>query len=1122
MKFRSVAAMGDSSVLAQLRSISASSDIMRPVFQRPVALPVNSIQQISTDTIGLNRIMQIPLREGITAQDAVRELSSRAEFEYVEPNYRYHIQSGENVPNDPLFSAQWWLENVHAPEAWQITEGDSTIHIGFVDTGVNWLHPDLRFQFAVNPAEDINHDGLFEAWPSDSLGVNARGDTVTGDLDGKDHDGNGYANDVIGYNFINSNSIPQDEHGHGTDIAGILAAQQNNHTGISGIAPKCKLVALRAFDANGIGQDDKVATAIVYAADNHIQILNLSFGDVVPSLLQRDAIRYAISKGVTVFGSSGNSTYSSEDPNYPSDFDEVVSVGGTTSYPSPDNLWPLTTHGEEMDVVAPSAFILTTNRFGGYDSVTGTSAASPIAAGIAALLLSRNSKLTPIELRSIIESTTQDVGDPSYDHRSANGRVDAYGALSYLGSAQIKMVTPHSLDEFRVGDTVHFTGSAMSTLFTGYTIDFGKGSAPDSSASVNNWNNIVSSNSQVLNGALASWDTHGLDTGLYTIRLAVQSSDSRSTEEHCIIRIASAPPKFRLFRVDSIYIAIAPNVPVKEGLVVLATSDIPCQLEVRYAALGARFSVKSDDHLSREHWVMLSPEEAERNDPLTIDAVLRAPNGDTTNLWDTASVTGMTFPEQGFDEKPYSLPSGFALDSILTAPTGDEIAETPDASGHLTMYLFDSTKHFLAVDSVDDGSLPRAIGNTVGDNRPELLVQSLAGSCAISDVCGHTAIYKQNDRHSLLGDRIYENDTLFGSTFASLTEDHKQCIAGSFDSAYQAYVYSNGRYALLGSMVDPSNSNALLTGYSEPHAGHADLLGNGVEELITMDNEANLVIYEYDSAAPAEFRAVYIDSNIGVSNGAFVTTGDFDGDGKPDIAYAFHPNIEHDTLGEYPFAYWTLKVLQNLGGMKFQTILNTHFYDPYSIYDPNPVDAVPSSLSRLRNVTGHSVDDLALCLFPNFYLMEYDSSSHTMIPIWRYPSAESRNGAISYDFDRNGKREFGFFTGDSIHFFEHSDFYTEQTPAPAGLNVSPRDTNRVDLEWAPVEGATEYYILRAGIHDLTSTVIGSTASTFYSDTTVSNGDDWIYSVAAFAPSYSMPNSAAAFSEEAIVHPMPRL
>ncbi|HZK76435.1 MAG TPA: S8 family serine peptidase, partial [Candidatus Kapabacteria bacterium] len=812
---------------------------------------------------------------------------------------------GEVIPNDPLFYAQWWLENVHAPEAWQITEGDSTIHIGFVDTGVNWLHPDLKFQFAVNPAEDINHDGLFEAWPSDSLGVNARGDTVTGDLDGKDHDGNGYANDVIGYNFVGHEEpglgdvstrgpIPYDLNGHGTDMAGILAAQQDNHIGVSGIAPKCKLVPLRAFNADGTGSDDDIATAIVYAADNHIQILSLSFGDVIPSLLQRDAIRYAISKGVTIFGSSGND--GTTGPNYPSDFDEVVSVGGTAQV----GLYNRTTHGAELDVVAPAEEVLTAALDGTYASVSGTSAASPITAGIAALLLSKNPKLTPIELRSIIESTTQPVGDRTY---TGNGQVDAYAALSYQGSAQIKMVTPHALDEFHIGDTIPITGSAMSTLFTGYSLSWSKdypkdslGFDPFGNYGLIRYDSVVSkefdtSNSQVLSGMLGTLDTHGLDTGIYTIIFAVGSSDNRSTQERCNIRLENIAPKFVLFSVDSIWIN------TERALLIQATTNIPAQLEINYSAPGAKASTIGDDKIGFEHAILIQREQSQAGVPLAIDVILRAPNGDSSITHTTSTLPNEAISEEGFTPKSYTLPPGFALDSVLSLPTGDQVIETPNESGVVTAFQFDSTHtKFRAVDSIFDRGLPRALGDALGDGHAELLVQGL-DTCTfggINKICGSTRIYRQNVSHPLLGDLVFENDTEFGSTFARMLGGPAQQVVGVIDSAYYVWSQSNGHLSSIGSMVntsptDPYNPSNF---YSEPNAAHADLRGNDTEDLVTLDDDADLIVYERDASAPTGFRAVFIDSNVAQSNGAFVTTGDFDGDGKPDIAYAFHPILE--------------------------------------------------------------------------------------------------------------------------------------------------------------------------------------------------------------------------------------
>ncbi|MDP4198541.1 MAG: S8 family serine peptidase [Bacteroidota bacterium] len=1122
VKFPSAAAMQDTALLARLSGVSGSRDIIRPVFKNHSVAVGFSLR--SSDPFGLSRIVQVPLREGVNAQDAVRALAVGNAFEYVEPNFRYHLE-GTVVPNDSLFSGQWWLRNIHAPEAWTITEGDSTIKIGFVDTGIDWLHPDLKNQLAVNPLEDINHNGYFDPWPNDQLGIDARGDTVTGDLDGIDHDGNGYANDVIGYNFVDQeipnvghwsgrDAIPVDENGHGTAVAGVLAAEQNNHTGVSGVAPKCKLVALRAFTADGAGEDDDIASAIVYAADNGVRILNLSFGDVIPSLMQRDAIRYATSKGMLVFASSGNA--GGDGPHYPSDFDDVVSVGGTSNYPSEDALYGFTTHGEGMDVVAPGENVLTTWPNGHYQSLAGTSMSSPIAAGVAALLLSEHPSYTSLELRSVLASTAQDVFTPGYDHYSANGRVDALRALTYPGGAAIKITSPNVRDEFHMGDTIRIAGSAMSTLFASYSIDYARGNNPDTNPSVNNWRNIATGSSQMLDSLLATWDTHDItQTGEYTLRLVVRSSDRRTTEEHVIVRLASTPPRFQAFEVDSVF------ANGDRGLLVRANSDLFTQLEVQYAAPGAGVSSKLDDKTGREHAVLIKREEAQVGVPLTITAILRAPNGDTSTMRSTATILDQAFSDQGFAQQPYSLPAGYVLDTVLSTPGGDNVVMLNYAEQQIKVFSFDGHA-FHAVDSLADTSFPIALGNSMGDGKPELMTEYLGSCPALS--CGTTRVYKQNAAHTLLGDLIFRSDTIRGSTFAKLAPDGKQQIVGMIDSSYRAYEYSNGIYQLLGTMVNTApttyyNPSGSYNPNGQPNSAHADLDGKGYENLITLDAAGSLVVYAYDASSPTRFKPVFIDANAASADGSLVATGDFDGDGRPDIAYAFHPiGSEFDTTGDEPAQFWTIRVLRNKGGMTFERIMEEQFFDRSTFsggFGSSCVSSVP-------NITGGRARQLALTLFPNFYLMEFDSASQTMKPIWRFPLASSARGPIAWDFDRNGKRELGFLAGDSVRFFEPIGTLASRVPSPGGLLVSPRDTNRVDMEWAPVERATSYQVLRADPGDNGYTIIDTSLVPRYSDTTVSNNEVHIYSVAAVSSNFRVDTSLAAFGVEALVHPMPRL
>jgi len=284
--------------------------------------------------------------------------------------------------------------------------------------------------------------------------MDAHGNLVFGDLDGKDNDGNGFVDDVIGYDFVDQaginygdatgrDPIPEDQqqNSHGTAVAGVLCAEKNNNVGISGIAPKCKLVALRAFDFSGNAEDDDIAAAIVYAADNNVKILNLSFGDFVPSLLQRDAIRYATQKGVLIFASSGNN--GGDRRHYPSDFDEVVSVGSVQGPTLADNVDPFSEYSEELDLVAPGDSIVTTKRDSGYAAISGTSFSAPTAAATAALIWSARRSLSPIEVRSILASTTKDISFPDYDHYAANGRIDALALRNHRRVIQARKRCSH-------------------------------------------------------------------------------------------------------------------------------------------------------------------------------------------------------------------------------------------------------------------------------------------------------------------------------------------------------------------------------------------------------------------------------------------------------------------------------------------------------------------------------------------------------------------------------------------------------------------------------------------------------------------------------------------------------
>ncbi len=1133
VKFKTEAAMiSPSTALQSVIQKITSQDIRSAsrIFQKRSN---GNIQSVNTLDPELARIIILPLLDNVDPTRSANLLDTFDEIEYAEPNYIIHID-GTPTPNDSLYDQQWAHRVMRIPEAWQITQGDSSIHIGFVDTGVEWDHPDLVGQFAVNPLEDINHNGLFDPWASTEKQMDAHGNMVSGDLDGIDEDGNGYIDDVIGYDFVDQSfinfgdtkdrdPIPQDEnsHTHGTAVAGVIAAKANNKIGVAGIAPKCKLVALRAFDATGNAEDDDIASAIVYAADNNVRILNLSFGDYVPSMLQRDAIRYATSKGVLIFASSGNEGNTL--PHYPSDFDECVSVGATVLATDNKTESEVTTsnHSVGMDILAPGVQIATLFRANKYQFISGTSFSSPEAAAVAGLILSHNPKLSNIEVRSILESTTKNLNPLGIGAFQANGRIDAFAAVNYIGSAAIKIISPHTNDGFHVGDKIMIRGSAVSPLFKFYSLSFSKYLNPDNDSNPLP-SLIATSENQVINDTLGIWDTRGLQSGTYTLTLSVNSSDQRTTSEYLTVQLYNPFPKIDTLWATPIF------VNEKRGLLIQAHTDTLTTATLYFRAQGTQTWLrKKDDHLEKGHNILITSNDAPVMVPLEIRFIAKNGAGDSISRSRIDIISSEAITQKGFTQKNYSLPLGYALDSVLSTPTGDQVVMStfPDGTnfGPLKIFSYDTkSKRFNISDSLDRPWIPRTIGNTTGDNKPELLLQS--GSSY--------EIFKQNATHSLLGD-IINADTTSQSELAIglvdvdndgkqelVIEDTEKLSSDHFRLIYKVFKINGSSTSLLGKLIDttPPARGYADNNFNEPDARFADLNGDGKQDILTVDGDADLIGYEFDSPSQNSFKTIFQDLNDGATEGRMLTTGDFNGDGKTDIAIAFHTtNLDFYDLNqdnEYNPSYWTVKVMLGNGDATFKTVYTDHFYLALS---GNPYRA---STGAIRNVTGKTGDDLVLSLFPNFYLLEYDASANTMKPIWQFPLSNSPRGALAFDFDKNGRREFGFNAGDSLHFFEYQDNFADQTSAPSGLDVMPRDTNQVDLAWGKVTGATKYYILRTD--DQGTFIIDSTANLFFSDTTVTNEIDYIYAIAAFDASKKINTSEASFGVFAHVHPKPSM
>ncbi len=286
------------------------------------------------------------------------------------------------LPNDQYLSEQLYLDKIKAYEAWQIAHENTGIKIAILDTGIDLTHPDLQ------------------------------------------------GNLLTGKNILDPTKPPQDDNGHGTNVAGILAAVGNNQQGISGILWHAKIIPVKVLDQNGNGNANIVAEGIYYALDQEAKIILLSLGDPIYSPVLDAAVKKAEEKGVLIVAATGNEE---REINYPAALPTVLAVGAVDSlgnYPSYAN------YGQELDVVAPVTGIYTTKMGGGYSTNIGTSMAAPQVAGLAALIMSKYPDYTPAQVRNLIRySTNQSVANKGLSFNQYLG----YGLINLERALTIKL-----------------------------------------------------------------------------------------------------------------------------------------------------------------------------------------------------------------------------------------------------------------------------------------------------------------------------------------------------------------------------------------------------------------------------------------------------------------------------------------------------------------------------------------------------------------------------------------------------------------------------------------------------------------------------------------------------------
>jgi thermitase len=339
---------------------------------------------------------------------------------YFEPNIEFKAQF---IPNDPYYSNQWALPRIQADWAWNTTTGSRSILVAVIDTGIDYNHPDLTANY-----------------------------------------------NASGYDWVNNDADPLDDSGHGTHVAGIIAAVLNNSMGIAGLA-QVQIMAEKALDANGTGYESDLANAIYHAVVHGAKILSCSWGGEEDSQLIHEAIQYAFGQDVLIVAAAGNTA--SPIKIYPAAYKEVIGITATDQYDAPASF---SSYGNWVEIAAPGVDVYSTmptyhvvlndppsDRNLNYDYLSGTSMACPHVSALGALIWSRFPDATRDWVRAQLRYTADDLGAPGFDQYYGYGRINAKRAVEQVPPAHEVLILDWERPEhIQPGDIVLFNLTVLN------------------------------------------------------------------------------------------------------------------------------------------------------------------------------------------------------------------------------------------------------------------------------------------------------------------------------------------------------------------------------------------------------------------------------------------------------------------------------------------------------------------------------------------------------------------------------------------------------------------------------------------------------------------------------------
>ena len=935
----------------------------------------------------LSRIYLVRFPTTLQLEQLKQKYMEHVLVEDVEMN-RLNRFCAEITPNDPRYSEQWNLKTMHLPKVWSIEQGKPSVVVAVVDSGIMREHPEFRNQLWQNLSEIPNN--------------------------GIDDDENGYVDDINGWDFSDAPTLPgigdwkerdnepDDETGHGTHVSGIIAAEANNGIGIAGIAWQCRLMPLRAGFRIGAGaflQNDDVAAAIVYAADNGADVINLSLGDTVNAFLIQDAVEYAYNRGCILVGAAGNSP----EPGayYPAALNTVLSVASLDKNLQLGN----SNFGASIDIAAPGEEILSTDlntdqSSRGYNYRSGTSMAAAHVSGAAALLISANPSCSNIETQQWLTGTAREL---SITNIVGAGLVDTYAALTEQIElvADITLIPTPQKETLEESTKIKIFGSAGGKGFTQYWIEYGISETPDL------WFRIgFSQTKPKYNTVLHEWDTSTLEEGTYTLRLSVKAKDGKPVRDKVVVEIRHTLPRISKHEGSVWLSGNRFDSTIIWQTDVLTTGAVEIFPKTQNQALisdNSSLRVARSDSVNRQHVVYLpelglpSGEYLYRLTAQNRTGLIRIDDNDgqlypitVRNDWIQRSHLLQTTSAQ-FGLHAVVAPKDIngngklELIAVETGTTSAHIFEMNNGNPAMIFSLNQPVSRLWGTADIDGDGLIELLANESEDTF--LLEQSAPGQ--FPDV------------------RIWNAEGIWGGTIADLDLDGKPEIISRHDATNSIWVYEselNNSYNNTAILENPTQGdNKIPTRFAT-----GDFDADGQTEILTGDSDGELFIFE--NVGNNQYRQTWVGTlPDGIPH--LFAAGDMDGDAIPEFAVGAKV---WTTEFDLPRQHWLFTIFTSNGNDSYSAVWNQRIRE---LRDEE-------SGITIADANNDGKNELCLAASPNFYLVQYDGISYR--PIWHHPATRTFNPIVA-DIDNDGNNELLFNTKDALTIFKNSHGNTSQT-----------------------------------------------------------------------------------------------